>query len=347
MSIQQSSWYIKSASWEYWPSWVLYIPVYIQHLWLSIKAGNLFFFLRTNPGIDGFILSDSKFETLKMVPTHFLPKTKYIAPKENPLAAINYLEQEQITYPVILKPDIGFRGLLVQKIENKSALVIAIQKLKVPHLLQEYVPYSEELGVFYYRYPGQKEGVVSSLTLKEFLSVKGNGMHTLKELVSRNPRAILQTESIQKRFPDHWNHVLVKDQVLELESIGNHNRGTKFINGNHLISEALRLRFDHLTAQMDGFYFGRFDIRTRSLDSLEKGIDFKILEINGVGGEPTHIYDPDYSLLKAWATILKYWRITAVIAKKNMQQGSSKPSFKEAYKKWADFRAYKKMAFEK
>ncbi|MCV6629632.1 MAG: hypothetical protein OIF50_07210, partial [Flavobacteriaceae bacterium] len=277
MGLKQVSWFIRLGSWEYWPSWVLYLPVYIQHFWLTLKARNLFFFLRTNPAIDGFILSDSKFETLKLVPEALLPKTKYIAPNDNPKEAASFLQERQISFPVILKPDIGFRGLLVQKIENNTALELAIQQLKVPHLLQEYVPYETEMGVFYYRYPGKQEGVVSSLTLKEFLCVRGDGIHTLEELVYLNPRAILQQENIKQKFPKHWKHVLVKGELLELESIGNHCRGTKFVNGNHLITKKLETQFDLLTQQMNGFYFGRFDIRTSSLQALENGEEFKIL----------------------------------------------------------------------
>ena len=64
--IKQHPFYIKCSSWEYWPMQFLYFPIYIQHLWLSLKARHPFFFLVTNPAIDeGFILSDSKYRTLQ------------------------------------------------------------------------------------------------------------------------------------------------------------------------------------------------------------------------------------------------------------------------------------------
>ena len=53
-----------------------------------------------------------------------------------------------------------------------------------------------------------------------------------------------------------------------------------FINSNHLITPALSASFDRISKQIDGFYFGRFDLRVKTIEDLEAG-NIQILELNG------------------------------------------------------------------
>lgn len=340
-------WYIKLTSWEYWPSWILYIPVWIQHFYLAFKAKSLFFFLKVNPAIvDGFILSDSKFKTLQLVPPPYLPKTIFVDKNDTFHQIFKNLNEAFINFPIILKPDIGYRGLLVHKINNAKELELVVRNIKVDYILQEYVDFQLEIGIFYFRLPNNNSGSIPSITIKEFLSVTGDGIKTLEELVNEKPRAILQREKIKYNFKELWGKVIPHEEKIILEFIGNHNRGTKFINGNYLYDEKLLKVFDELNRSMPGFYFGRFDIRAKSIEDLKNGKNFKILEVNGVGAEPTHVYDPDYKLLHAWKDILCLWRIMYVIAMQNKQSGEKFPVYSEARKRWRLFKSYKKIAFE-
>lgn len=340
-------WYIKLTSWEYWPSWILYIPVWIQHFYLAFKAKSLFFFLKVNPAIDdGFILSDSKFKTLQLVPPSFLPKTIFVDKNHTFYQIFKNLKEAFINFPIILKPDIGYRGLLVHKIDNAKELEQVVKNIKVDYILQEYVDFQFEIGIFYFRLPNNNSGSIPSITIKEFLSVTGDGVKTLEELVNEKPRAILQREKIKYNFKELWEKVIPNGEKMVLEFIGNHNRGTKFINGNFLYDEKLLKVFDELNRRMPGFYFGRFDIRANSIEDLKSGKNFKILEVNGVGAEPTHVYDPNYKLLRAWQETLYLWKIMYVIAMQNKQSGEKFPVYREARKRWRSFKTYKKIAFE-
>jgi len=340
-------WYIKLTSWEYWPSWILYIPVWIQHFYLAFKAKSLFFFLKVNPAIvDGFILSDSKFKTLQLVPEPYLPKTIFVEKNDTFNNVFKNLNNTFINFPVILKPDIGYRGLLVHKINDGKELEQVLKSIKVDHIVQEYVDFQLEIGIFYFRLPKNNSGSIPSITIKEFLSVTGDGIKTLEELVNERPRAILQREKIKINFKELWNKVVPGGEKMILEFIGNHNRGTKFINGNYLYDKNLLKVFDELNRCMPGFYFGRFDIRAKSIEDLKNGKNFKILEVNGVGAEPTHVYDPNYKLLHAWRDMLYLWKIIYVIAMQNKQDGEKFPLYLEARKRWRSFKSYKKIAFE-
>lgn len=338
-------WVIRLVNIEYWPSWIFYIPVWIQHIWLTIKTKNAFFFLATNPAIKGFILSDSKFKTLKLVPEPFKPKTLFVPVEAETNEVLKNMKNEHIEFPIILKPDIGFRGIKVSKIENMLSLADALDSLKVDSIIQEYITGALELGVFYYRYPNQPKGHIPSVTVKSMLKISGDGRHTLKELVMQYPRAVLQKDRLAMKFNSVWNSIVPKGEVMVLEEIGNHSRGTQFINGNNLVDGALLSVFDELSHQMDGFYFGRFDIKVPSLDALKQGKQYSILEVNGVGGEPTHIYEPNTGLLSVWKDLCFTWRVAAEIAMINFERGVRKPTYSKAKEEWKLYVNYKRKLY--
>ena len=335
--------YIKWVHWEFWPMQIVYFPVYLQHIWLSVKAGNPFFFLNTNPAIqEGLILDNSKYNSLQLIPQDPLPKSILIAKGASAEAVQRAMQEAGIDFPVIVKPDRGFRGLHVGKIEDKKQLQRFVSNLTADYLLQEYIDLPLEIGVFYYRFPRCEKGEIPSVTLKEFLAVTGDGKSTLATLVSKKPRAILQRKRLAEKFKARWHIVIPEGEKVLLEGIGSHNRGTRFINANALIDADLKEVFDNLNKRMEGFYYGRFDIRAASVKDLKAGKNFKILEINGVGAEPTHIYDPGYKLFKAWKELLYLWRVTYTIAMQNQKRGSALPGCSEGKKRWKKFLAAKR-----
>ena len=322
LAIKKHPFFIKWSNWEYWPMYILYIPVCLQHLWLSVKAGNPFFFLTTNPAInEGFILSDSKFNTLQLVPEAHRPLTLFVAKNESAENILHKMQENNLRFPIVLKPDIGYRGLRVHRIDNKEQLMQVAKKLGVPYIIQEYIDYDLEVGIFYYRFPNSNSGHIPSITIKEFLSVTGTGKHTMAALVAQNPRAILQKDKLKKKFAVQWNQIIEKDIKLILEPIGNHNRGTKFVNGATINDSDLLTTFNSLNGQMKGFYYGRFDIKVNSIEDLKQGQNFKILEVNGVGAEPTHIYDPGYKIINGWKELMYLWRVVFKIAAMHKKAG--------------------------
>lgn len=340
-ALKYKPWFIKLSNSEYWPVWLYYIPVWIQHFWLALRVRNLYFFLGTNPAVDGFILSDSKSKTMQLVPEAHRPRS-VLLPGEVSIEKIRAaVASSGLAFPLILKPDIGFRGIKVQKVEHQEQLEQLLSSRNVPLMLQEYCEGPLEIGIFYYRYPNARHGSIPSVTIKENLLVTGDGSATLEELVNKNPRAILQKNRLKEKFQNKWNEVPAIGDHIILETIGNHNRGTRFINGNHLIDQALLDIFDTLSYQMKGFYFGRFDIMAASWEAIKEKREFKILEVNGVGGEPTHIYDPNTSLIKAWRDLCFTWRVASRIAQINFSEGVNKPTFLEARSLWRSYVSYR------
>jgi len=114
---------------------------------------------------------------------------------------------------------------------------------------------------------------------------------------------------------------------------GNHSRGAKFIDLQHRITPALEASIDNICRQIKGFYFGRLDIRFNSWEELEQGRAFSVIEVNGAGSEPTHIYDPAHSIWFAWKEIYRHWKILYQISMQNIQNQQAKLMTMEEGKK--------------
>ena len=262
---------------------------------------------------------ESKKEIYDLIPSEFYPATLFFkahTPVENILREINQIE---LKFPVVGKPDIGMKGMMVKKLENINELQEYALSSKVNFLIQEFVPYQNEVGIFYYRYPNEERGHISGIVKKEFLAVTGDGVATVEKLLLKNKRAVLQLPVLKKTEKDKLNIVLGNGEELILVPYGNHVRGAKFLDDTHLIDEQLTNTINSISGKISGFYFGRLDIRYNDWEELKQGKNFSIIELNGSGSEPTHIYDPRHSVFWAWKEITKHWRILYRISKMNHQ----------------------------
>jgi len=329
---------IKLRSWEYWPFEIVHAPLYIYWLWLSIKARSLTFFSASNPGIlMGGMFGESKFDVMCKVPDEVKPKTiliNYPATREMILAALN---RHGLSFPVIFKPDLGERGWRVEKIQSEHDVDRYLGTIKMPFLVQEFVDLPLEFGVFYRRYPDEPAGKVVSVAGKEMLAVTGDGKKTLRDLIFANDRAVLQWENLQRVYQHRLDEMLPQDKRLELVSIGNHCLGTKFLNSNCLITDRLSDSFDRISKKIEGFYFGRFDLRAASFEDLENG-RVQIVELNGCGAEPAHIYQPGYSLFKALRVLFRHWHDIYEVSRQNHRRGTPYISLAEARRLFKNFR---------
>ena len=170
---------------------MLYFPVFFYYIWLIIKHRSCFFFTASNPSIDfGGMIGEKKSEIFDLIPDEFMPKTLLVERGDLERAA---LEAEKMGFPLIAKPDVGERGTWVNKIHNQQELKRYVEACPVNFLLQEMVDLPIELGVFYVKYPG-KEGRVTSIVRKDFLSVVGDGESTVNSLLEKNTRAFMTAD---------------------------------------------------------------------------------------------------------------------------------------------------------
>ena len=103
--------------------------------------------------------------------------------------------------------------------------------------------------------------------------------------------------------------------------------GALFLDGMHVKTSALETAIDRLSKGFSGFYFGRYDIRTPSIENFKKGRNFKVIELNGVTSEATHIYHPGTRLWRAYLVLMRQWKMAYEIGALNRNRGIKPESF--------------------
>ncbi len=329
---------------EFWPGYIFYIPVAFQWLWQSIRLRGGGLPLIANPSIPlGGMVGESKSDIFSRASGEAKAR---IAPwalldgwedaDQGASRAQRLFKHAGLSLPLVAKPDIGCRGAGVQLIRSKDELVRYINKFPSDGkiLFQQLVPHEAEAGVFYIRYPGTENGEIVSITLKYQPYVIGNGKSTLKELIVKDPRAGKLTHFYLPRHQDQLDTVLPKGQPFRLAFTGSHSRGCIFRDGRKFITPELTKAFDRLCDDLPEFYYGRFDIRFKDIESLMKGDDYYILEINGSSSEAAHIWDCRGSLTDAFKTLFFQYRTLFKLGAINRRRGFSTPPLRELIKAW-------------
>ncbi|MEO8236452.1 MAG: D-alanine--D-alanine ligase [Flavobacterium sp.] len=264
---------------------------------------------------------ESKKEIYDLIPQKYYPRTAFVKENSSFEDILIAKENLSISFPLIVKPDIGLRGSAVKKINSIDELKEYNKSANFDYLVQDLIPYPNEIGIFYVRFPNQEKGKITGIVAKEFLIVIGDGKSTIKELIKQNPRFEMQLTTLEKEYKEKLNEVLLKDETLNLVPFGNHCRGSKFIDASNLISDKLTNVINEMCLQIHGFYFGRMDLMYNSIAELEEGKNFQVVEINGAASEPTHIYDPKHSIFFAWKELARHITYMYKISVENNKKG--------------------------
>jgi regulator of replication initiation timing len=242
--------FVKWLNYEYWPFWLFFLPLIPYWIYLAIRAKSFTYFTAANPGIEhGGVFGESKIDILNKINKRYLPKTIFFKSSTAISKVILMINEYQIDFPLIIKPNIGERGNDVERIDDQQALQIYLNSASGDLIIQEFVDYEIELGVLYYRFPDSDKTGITSVVTKEFLTVIGDGESTIIELLEENDRARFQLESLKKKLGDQMSIVLAKGQQRNIQPIGNHCKGTKFLSGMNLLNPKLVQVFDDVASE--------------------------------------------------------------------------------------------------
>lgn len=264
---------------------------------------------------------ESKKAIYNLIPQKYYPKTELIHSGTSLEKIVKTIRDSGIQYPLIAKPDIGLRGSGVKKINSIEELKQYSEKANFDYVIQDLIPYENEVGVFYVRYPHQKAGKITGIVSKEFLIITGDGFSTIEQLIVENPRYELQLKVLKQEYGKRLQDVLPKGEKLNLVPYGNHARGAKFLDKTHWVTPKLTETVNELCVQISGFYFGRLDIMYADFEEFESGENFAVVELNGAASEPTHIYDPRHSLFFAWKELARHITYMYEISVRNHKIG--------------------------
>ena len=322
----------RTVRWEYWPPFVFYAPVALYVLWLGIRHRGLTLFTAANPGIEaGGFINESKAAILRglveagdaVPPWRLLPAAHDVAVRCGDVR--RFAADHGLTFPIVLKPDAGQRGSGVLVARSWAAIDTYLARARYDVIAQAYVP-GEEYGVFYVRRPGEELGRIFAITEKRMPVVVGDGSRTLDELILADPRAVAMAAVYLAEQEARLREVLPAGERVQLVELGTHCRGAYFRDGIRLSTPELTAAIDRVSRAFDGFFFGRYDVRSASLDDFRRGV-FQVIELNGVTSEATSIYDPAHGLFEAYRTLFAQWRLAFEIGAENRERGVAPAKF--------------------
>jgi len=97
---------------------------------------------------------------------------------------------------------------------------------------------------------------------------------------------------------------------------------------------------------VEGFHYGRFDMKVRDAKALMTGNGVKVVEVNGCGSDPVHVYDDRHPLSFAAGEFFKFFDIAYRIAKINIQTRKIKTSMTAVIRLFFEDSRKKKTALE-
>lgn len=320
---------------EYWLAWWFYLPL-VPLLYRTLRGlgGVRRTFMAptaVNPGMEGAggFIGESKVRIMDaltasvrgsgleslILPTILIEPGDAAARMERLLTR---MEDRGIVFPIVLKPDSGYRGFGVRVIRDQGAALKYLGEVRTPVIAQMFHPGPHECGICWVRdvpaRTGERAGSIFSVTRKEFPVIEGDGRRTLEELVWAHRRFRNQAPVFMARLADQRSWVPAKGERVRLAMSGNHCQGTLFRDGADLITPELEESIDRLARSFtdrgvpEGLDCGRFDLRYSDEAQLRAGRGFAIVELNGALGESTNLYDPDKSIVWSYGVLVRQWK---------------------------------------
>ncbi|MEO6818624.1 MAG: hypothetical protein ABI266_05760 [Ginsengibacter sp.] len=291
----------------------------------------MWFFSASNPtltfgGFDG----ECKEEMYLQLPEIYYPNTLYIEKGRNAAQEILNVAKNGFNYPFIVKPEIGTSGLMVRGIWNESQYKDYHNLIPVNYMVQEFISYPLEVCIFYHRHPTDKKGKISGFISKQLPVLTGDGISTIKELLQKYQELNLYTSDVRKELFSS-EEILKPGEILNLTVIGNRSHGATFSDLAEHIDDRLLDVFDAISHSTK-FYYGRYDIMCRSVEDFKKGDHFVILEFNGAGAIPNHVFAGNYTLWQAYKEIVRHWKILHEISSYNHRMGIYYWPFMDGYR---------------
>jgi hypothetical protein len=327
--------------WEFWPAWAIYLPLIPYIFYLALRHRGFTTCTLANPAIPlGGLVGESKWDILRLLPPDAVVPTTLIepAPLDDRIAALEAAVRERRwSWPIILKPDVGERGTGVRLVQSTDEARNHLRPHPEAVLAQAYHPGPYEAGVFYVRMPGETTGQIFSITDKRFPAVTGDGRSSIRTLIWRHPRYRVQADIFLSRLHNEADRVPAEGERVALGFMGNHCRGSMFLDGSALITPELTAAIDTIAHDTPGFYFGRFDIRYSCVEAFKAGRDFRIVELNGLLSESTNIYDPGMGFFLAQAILRRQWRWAYRIGHAIRKRETKQPKLSDIL---AAYRAY-------
>jgi membrane protein DedA with SNARE-associated domain len=331
----------KVAAAERIPPGLFYFPLILTWLGLGLRHRSLTLPTAANPAIltggmwgeskSAYLLDVAAVERRWIADFALVKRSIGLGSAQSDLdRSLRLMADIGIDFPLVAKPDIGWHGFGVRRIDDRADLREYIARFPegAKMMLQRFLPCAGEAAVLYARMPSEEKGRIRSLTFRYYPHVIGDGRSTLRDLIYTDPRARWKARLHLGVDPSHralsmgdLAQVPASGEVVQIALIGNQRAGGLYRDARHYITPMLEARFDAIARSMSEFHYGRFDIRFESTEALVRGEDFAICEINGIGGEAIDAWDPQLPVGEAYRRLFNEQKLLFRIGALNRARG--------------------------
>lgn len=317
------------------PKWLNLVPMIAQWLWLAVRHGSWTLPAASNPAITaGGLVGEGKSEYFCTMGAFAAAHTAAFAIYRNTAHASSLDDAERcmreagLAYPLVLKPDIGWCGFGVRIVRTRDELNSYLMAYPRDEdiVLQKFVPYEGEAGLYYVRLPGEKRGRITGMLLRYFPRVVGDGVSTIAELMARHPRAQRVGKDGRCEPCCETSRIALAGEIVRLSVTGSTRVGGMYQDATSLVTLELESAINDIALDMEELHVARFDVRYDTIGAMRAGHSFQIIEVNGAGSEAVHAWDPRYSLWEAYRIVFEKQRMLFSVGAAMRKRGWRPPS---------------------
>ncbi|MEO5811133.1 MAG: hypothetical protein ABIU96_00705 [Rhodanobacter sp.] len=310
------------------PKWINLVPMVAQWLWLGLRHGSVTLPSSANPHITaGGLVGDTKSEYFHCMGALARSKVAdfvvvHAHGAASLAAALAAMREANLGFPIVAKPDLGWCGFGVRRIDDAAALRDYLARY--PHdaalMLQQYLSEPGEAGLFYTRHPDQPAGRLLGILLRHYPQVVGDGTSTVAQLIKADVRLRRATHSPAHECSYTPEQVPAAGEIVRLSLIASTRVGGRYEDGSSHATVELTEAVEAVARDMPQFHIGRLDVRYLSLEHLRRG-QFTIMEVNGAGSEAVYAWDSKYSIREVYRMVFTKQRLLFALAAANRARG--------------------------
>lgn len=328
------------------PKWLNLVPMVAQWVWLSVLHRSITLPSCANPTLTaGGLVGEGKMEYIAIMGerarTATARTTSVVITGAGSLGEVEAaIERIGLSYPLVVKPDLGWCGFGVRRIDGCDALAhyVAAYPPGERLVLQEWLGAAGEAGLFYMRRPGEPSGELIGVLLRHFPRVLGDGVHTVGQLKDADRRAWRLGRDGASESCCDLCRIPARGEVVRIASVSSTRVGGGYEDGTPHITPELLRAVDSIARDMTDFHVGRFDVKYDRLADLRAG-KFRIIEVNGAGSEAVHAWDPSFSLRHAYGIVFAKQRRLFAIGSEMRRRGHRPVGWLALLRHWLRQRA--------
>ena len=324
-----------------WPGWLLYLPVRLGIVLLSLRHRRLTAFASANPAlgrIGGFI-GDSKSLLLRpfqrdsrCCPTLALSLEDTQEERIKEAAAFAACHG----FPVVFKPEVAEDGAGLRFVHTQEQLERLVRSAQEDFLLQKFIS-GFEFELVWRRNPGKDDGRIMALLHKHDVTVRGDGEQTLEELIWLDEVAVSRANLFLRCHARDLNRVIPAGQKVTLNLTGSYGHGARCRHRADLTTVELEAAVTQFAKRFPGLHFARFDLRATSMEDLKAG-RFIVTEVGGCCHVSSLLRDESLRFSRSYAAVWGQLKACLEAGAYNLRQKVRPVPVEELMARWSQAR---------